>query len=131
MTRINNQKELKESEERFRTIAESLPVQISITGINDSKIKFTNESYNKTFGFNGVDLVGHPAEDLYYYPNERNKVIEILKRDGRVSDLETMVKKSDGTPFWVSASIQKINYSFLTGRAPGPKAFLQSPQPLS
>lgn len=41
---------LKESEDRFRTIAESLPVLISINRIRDSIILFVNEPYEKAFG---------------------------------------------------------------------------------
>jgi len=43
MGRIRNETALRESEDRFRTIAESVPVQISITRISDSTVRFTTK----------------------------------------------------------------------------------------
>lgn len=101
---------LRQSEDRFRTIAESLPVQISITRISDSTIRFTNEAYDKTFGFKRGELIGRKAHDLYFNPEERTKVIEILKEKGALNNIEVKVKKADGSPFWINSSIQTITF---------------------
>ena len=42
---------LRESEERFRTIAEALPALISLSRTEDSTIVFTNAAYNEAFAF--------------------------------------------------------------------------------
>ena len=101
---------LKESEERFRTIAESLPVHISIARISDYTLTFTNEAYDKIFGYEKGSLMGFSVRDLFFDPADPFKVIEKLKKDGWISDMEVRVKRSDGSPFWILMSIRTIIY---------------------
>jgi PAS domain S-box-containing protein len=103
-------KELHDSEERFRTISESLPVQIAITRISDSTIRFTNAVYDQTFGFKRGELIGRKAHDFYFDPEDRKKVIEVLQEHGEVNNFEAKVKKSDGSPFWIMSSIRTIAF---------------------
>ena len=55
--RKRTEAKLMESEDRFRTIAESLTVMISITRICDSIVTFLNEPFERTFGFKKAELV--------------------------------------------------------------------------
>ncbi len=50
--------ELSESEERFRAIAETSPVQISVSRVSDGTIIFTNQAYDEAFGFTRGGLIG-------------------------------------------------------------------------
>ena len=54
-TDITNRKKIEkallDSEEQFRTIAETLPVSLSITCIEDSTIMYTNPVWDQAFGF--------------------------------------------------------------------------------
>ncbi len=109
---------LKESEDRFRTIAESLPVLISINRINDSKILFANEHHEKSFGFKKGELTGKKIFDIFYSPLDRINLSHTLKESGRTYSTEMKVNKPDGTPFWIMTSVRKIMFmnepSFLT-----------------
>lgn len=111
-TDITEQKQaedkLRESEDRFRTIAESLPVMISINPRNESFISFANEHYERAFGFKKGELAGKEVHDIFYYPSERERLYAILNKEGSVSNAEIKVKKADGTPFWVMTSIRTI-----------------------
>ena len=102
---------LRESEERFRTIAESAPVLVCITRIEDSVVMFTNEVNNKTFGLKGEDIIGTKGPDYYCNPADRERMINILKEQGAVDNFEVQVKKSDGTPFWIMTSVRPIIYN--------------------
>ena len=104
------EEELRESEERFRTIAESVPVLISIGGLEDGKVLYLNAAYNRAFGLAPGEMIGHPAPDLYYLPEDRQKVVDAIGQQGRINDLELQVKGADGTPFWISSSIRQIVY---------------------
>jgi PAS domain S-box-containing protein len=109
---------LKESEDRFRTIAESLPVLISINRINDSKILFANEHHEKSFGFKKGEMTGKKIFDIFYSPLDRINLSHTLKESGRTYSTEMKVNKPDGTPFWIMTSVRKIMFmnepSFLT-----------------
>jgi PAS domain S-box-containing protein len=102
---------LRESEERFRTIAESAPVLVCITRVEDSVVMFTNEVNNKTFGLRGEDIVGTKGPDYYCNPADRKRMINILNEQGTVNNFEVQVKKSDGTPFWIMTSVRNIIYN--------------------
>ena len=105
------EKALRESEERFRTIAESAPVLVCITRIEDSVVLFTNEVNNKAFGLRGEDIIGTKGPDYYCNPADRVRMINIVKEQGKVDNFEVQVKKSDGTPFWIMTSVRPIIYN--------------------
>jgi PAS domain S-box-containing protein len=109
---------LKESEDRFRTIAESLTVMISITRISDSIITFLNEPFEKSFGFRKGELLGAKFPDIYFYPGDFDYLVDLLRMKGNVDNMEIKVRKTDGTAFWTMTSIRKINFmneaSYLT-----------------
>lgn len=110
LERKNSQEVIVESEERFRTIAETVPVLVCVTRIEDSVVLFTNEVNNKAFGYFGEEIVGTKGPDYYCNPNDRVRMLEKLKKDGCVSNFQIMVKKRDGTPFWILTSVQPIIY---------------------
>jgi PAS domain S-box-containing protein len=101
---------LKESENRFRIIAQSIPVQISISSAKDATLLFSNPLYDQTFGYSPGELLGKKTPDLYFDPKDRLPIIDMLKENGRVDAYEVMLKKVDGSPFWVSTSIITIIY---------------------
>lgn len=108
MSRIRHQNELRESEDRFRTIAESLPVLISITRKSDATIRFTNNAWDEAFSYRNGAATGKKAEELYFNLSDRKQVVEILNKEGTVNNLETQVRKPDGSGFWVMASIRPL-----------------------
>ena len=108
--RKNAEVALQESEERFRKIAESLPVLISLTRLEDSTILFTNTAYNDAFGFRKGELVGKSGPDVYYDPADRVKMIGILREQGSVSNYKIKAKKSNGLPILLLSSVNTILY---------------------
>ena len=102
---------LRESEERFRIIAETVPVLVCVTRSADSVVLFTNEYNNKAFGLRREDIIGSKGPDYYCDPADRIKMIEIFKEQGIVDGYPLKVKKADGTPFWILTSIRSITYS--------------------
>jgi len=101
---------LKESEERFRAIAEDSPILIAVSRVSDNSILFTNRTYNEAFGFADGELIGQKAPDVYVDPEDRKLLIQILGEQGFLANYEARVKQADGTPFWVSTSARKIQF---------------------
>lgn len=102
---------LKESEERFRIIAETSPIPILISSISDGLILYGNEQLGRTFGLSVAKLIGQQTPDFYYDPADRTDLLSTLRRDGRLDDYELHVKKADGTPFWVLVSMQPLVFA--------------------
>ncbi len=101
---------LRESEERFRAIAEASPIQITVSRLSDGVILFTNHAYDEAFGFAEEELIGRKAPDLYVDPQDRKLLIQMLGEQGFLANYEVRVKQADGTPFWVSTSVRKIQF---------------------
>ena len=97
---------LRDSEEQFRTIAETVPILVCITRTADSVVMFTNEVNNKAFGFRGEDIIGTKGPNYYWNPSDRERMVKIFKEYGVVSNFELKVKKSDGSPFWIMTSVR-------------------------
>jgi PAS domain S-box-containing protein len=110
MSRVENERKLKESEDRFRTIAELLPVQIVITRSSDGVVLFTNEMFNSTFGFKKYELFGRKTDDLYYTSADYINMLNELREAGKSVHKEVRVKRADGSDFWILESTQKITY---------------------
>jgi PAS domain S-box-containing protein len=109
---------LLQSEDRFRTIAESLTVMIAINRIKDLKLSFLNEPFEKAFGYKKSDLLEKRLPDIFYYPGDAKFISDIFKVKGFVENMEIKVKKKDGTAFWIMTSLRKISFmnepSYLT-----------------
>jgi PAS domain S-box-containing protein len=101
---------LKESEERFRTIAEALPVLISLSRTEDSTIVFTNTAYNEAFGFRKEEIIGRKGPEVYYDPADRAKMIDVIREQGLVSNYQLKAKRADGTPLWLLSSVRPITF---------------------
>jgi PAS domain S-box-containing protein len=101
---------LMESEDRFRTIAESLTVMISIERICDAALTFINEPFEKTFGYSKEKLSGKKLPDNFYSNDDLIEINESLKRSGKLNNKEVRIKKSDGSQLWILLSIRTINF---------------------
>jgi PAS domain S-box-containing protein len=115
----NSELKLKQSEDRLRSIAESLTVMISITRVDDSLVLFANEPYLKTFGFKLNDIIGKKEPDIFVNPEDRISIQDSLKESEYVDNREIKVKRSDGSSLWIITSIRIISYM-------GEMAFLAS-----
>lgn len=101
---------LRESEERFRIIAKTIPVPIVIARIEDGLILYTNDLFEKMLNLDVGTLIGKDTPDFYRNPIDRKNLLTKLERDGYVRDFEFQAQKIDGTLFWVSISVQIITF---------------------
>jgi len=89
---------LKESEKKYRSIFESALAGIYRYSIKDKKILMANQALANMLGYDSVRqlLSETTALKRYFSPENSRKLIQQLKRDGRVDGFEFEVIKSDG-----------------------------------
>lgn len=92
LKRRESEETLRQSEERFRTIAETVPVLVCITRNDNSVVMFTNEVNNRAFGYRGEDIIGTKGPDYYWNSSDRERMVKIFKERGLVSNFELKVK---------------------------------------
>lgn len=109
--RVSAQERLRESEERFRAIAEAAPLPLLITRISDSTILYANPAFGSAFGILSRELVGRRTLDFYYDPTDRKGLLDRLAKDGYIRNYELLAKRTDGTPLWIMVSIRPLTFN--------------------
>lgn len=98
----------RESEEWFQAITAATPVPVLLSRLSDGEILYANAIASSTLGLPIQELIGCQSTDFFYNPSHRQKLLDILARDGRLQNHEIRAKKADGTPFWVSISLKML-----------------------
>ncbi|MHB1483776.1 MAG: MASE3 domain-containing protein [Saccharofermentanales bacterium] len=101
--------QLRESEERFRTLSETSLVGVGVSS-TEGDILYANQSYEQILGYDHAELIGTKADNVYWNPGDRNYWVNKLFSDGPIRDLEVRLKRKDGLPVWVSISASLITY---------------------
>ncbi|MBA4390775.1 MAG: hypothetical protein C0399_07540 [Syntrophus sp. (in: bacteria)] len=101
---------LRESEKRYRTLVQNIPVGIIRTTPGPrGKILMANPAFLKIFGFDTEEsLKKTGVSDLYMNPEGRNIFSNILLSKGSANRIELETKKQDGTPMWGSLTAMVV-----------------------
>ncbi len=95
----------REAEEQLIRLVEAVPVPYIITRLRDGKILYANKHLADMVGLTPDEMKSRNTVDFYYDPEKRREVLEQLKRDGFVKDMEVRVKRADGSPIWTVFSL--------------------------
>lgn len=106
--KLEAERALKESEEKYREIFENIQdvfYRVDIQG----KITEISPSIFRHSGWTREELMGKPVEEVYYSPDERTAMINELQRNGKLIDYDVRLKTKDGQVKWGSLN---IHFSF-------------------
>ena len=100
--RVQAEKALRESEEKFRSLFEETKDTVYIT-TPGGKLLDINPAGVETFGYTSKEELQeiNIARDLYLYPDDREKYIQKLHKEGFLKDFEITLKRKDGSKFTV------------------------------
>jgi len=101
---------LSESEERFRAIAETIPVPMLISSFPDGAILYVNEHLASMFGMTIGEGIGRNVQEFYDNLDDREAVLARVRRDGYLKDYELRVKRGDGRPMWMVLSVRPLTF---------------------
>ena len=91
---------LRESEERYRTLFNEMPVGVYRTSA-DGKILDTNPALAVLLGYGApAELAGLVVGDFYIEPQEQVRWREAIEREGVLHDSEIRLRRRDGTLLW-------------------------------
>jgi PAS domain S-box-containing protein len=103
------QVELEEREERFRAIAEGVPLSVLISRTEPSEILFANARAFETFGLT-VGLESEAIRAIYARAGDRSRLLERLAREGRVDGFEVEMRARDGSTLWCLLSAREVSF---------------------
>jgi PAS domain S-box-containing protein len=104
--RLLAEEALRESEERYRSLIENLPIAVC-RAIPGPKGKFlmANPTFLKMFGLESEeDLKRMTVAEVYMNPEDRKAFSDNLLTRGKVEGAELPLRKKDGTVFWGSVT---------------------------
>jgi PAS domain S-box-containing protein len=101
---------LKQSEQRFRTIAEAHPVPMVIAGVPDLESLFANIAFEELFRLTADDLRQTDTGSLYADPTDRKRVRQLIRSKGRLDGYELVLRRGDGSLFPASLVSRLIDY---------------------
>jgi PAS domain S-box-containing protein len=100
--------ELRESEERYRTLFDGVPVGLYRTKPT-GQILDENLAMVQMLGYPSKEAVlGNTAADLYVDPEERVRWKALMEREGVVRDFEIQGRRYDGTVIWLSDTARAV-----------------------
>lgn len=102
---------LQESEERYRTLVESIPIGLSRTTPGPKgKFLMANPAVLELFGYESeAELKQINVADVYANPNDRIAFSKGLLAQGGFLRAELQYKKKDGTPIWGAITARVIS----------------------
>ena len=95
---------LQESELRYRTLFEILPVGVGLS-TPDGRIIDANSTFQQMLGYSTEDMRRINVFDTYHNPAERTPHLKQLQQDGFVRGFEVQLKRKDGTIFLASLNV--------------------------
>jgi len=89
---------LADSEKKLLTIFTSVPVAIVVSDPDDGRIYDVNQEYERMFECSYDDVVGKTSTELGLWADSegRQRLIDLIEKNGKVADLETAMRTRGG-----------------------------------
>jgi PAS domain S-box-containing protein len=100
--------ELQESEERYRTLQDNVPVGIFRT-TPEGNLLSANPAMLKMLGYASMqEFKPISVEEVYVITERRAEFRRILEQKGSIADFEVQLRRKDGSFFWASLNASAI-----------------------
>jgi len=110
--RIQSEKALKESEQKFLTLFEKAPYAVTLSSLPDGLILNANDSFERIFGFSNEETIGKTSLDLGINPDieDRQRLYIELQKNGFVRnlELELNIKSGEKRLFSINSDLIEI-----------------------
>jgi diguanylate cyclase (GGDEF)-like protein/PAS domain S-box-containing protein len=107
--RLQAQNALRESEEKFRVIADNSPVAMVISRLNDNTIIYANKQVEVLFNRKSDEILGRMLPELFDSAQTREELLHLLKSERQLLGHEVMLRKKDGSNICLSLSSRTIS----------------------
>ncbi len=89
---------LRLSEERFSKVFHSSPDWIAISTLSDGRFIDVNDAFLRITGYSREEVIGHTSDELNLWvdPNERSRMIDMLKERREIRDHEAQFRMKSG-----------------------------------
>jgi PAS domain S-box-containing protein len=101
---------LRSSERKLAEIFRASPGFISVSTMDEGRILEVNDAYTTLLGFERAQVIGRTAYEfnLWPTPGDRARLLNLVKEQGRISNLETRLRRKSGEIIDVLMSMAPI-----------------------
>jgi PAS domain S-box-containing protein len=103
------ERRIQENEQRMRSILEGSPIGAAIS-VEDGRLLFCNSEFARQNGISRSNLEGVDLVSLFVDPDERARLFERARREGRVRNIEIARRRTGGEHWWSLYSMDPIEY---------------------
>ncbi len=97
--------------ERFRIIAEALPIPIILTTADHKRIVFSNRRSRQQFASLADAGEGVTTDALFVHGEDRGRLLDLVRRDGSVENHEVEMRRADGSTFWALIAARSVTFN--------------------
>ena len=97
--------------ERFRIIAEALPIPIVLTTADHKRIVFSNRRSRQQFAPRADAGEVLTTDALFVHGEDRLRLLELVRRDGSVENHEVEMRRADGSTFWALIAARSVVFN--------------------
>jgi PAS domain S-box-containing protein len=89
---------LRESEQNLSTVFRASPTGIFITRLSDGLFLDVNEAFLRIVEYSADEVIGHssPELNIWVNPEDRERIISVLRQQGRTENREIKLRRKDG-----------------------------------
>lgn len=92
---------LRDSEARYRNLFERNLAGVYRTAV-DGRVLDCNDAFARMFGYESrQDMLQHSAHSLYFDNDDRERILNLLREQKTLMNLEARLRRKDDTPIWV------------------------------
>jgi PAS domain S-box-containing protein len=99
---------LRRSSQQMRNLLDSSPVAVGIVG-SGGQLLYTNRRHDELYGVPREQMPKNVRE-LYADPSQRDRLLEIFRREGELLNAEVQNRRPDGGTFWSLLSWKQTEY---------------------
>ena len=97
--------------ERFRIIAEALPIPIVLTTADHKRIVFSNRRSRQLFAPRADAGERLTTDALFVHVEDRIRLLELVRRDGSIENHEVEMRRADGSTFWALIAARSVTFN--------------------
>ena len=107
--RKRSERHIQENEQRMRSILEGSPIGAAIS-LEGGRLLFCNSEFARQNGVSRHNLANIDLVSLFADPQERARLFERARREGRVRNIHVERRRPDGRRWWSLYSMDPITY---------------------
>ncbi len=99
-----------DSEALFRNLFEVSPFPAAVSRLDDGTVLAVNQRVVARFGVRPEEAIGAKAKDFYALPEDRDRMIALVRTAGRADEMLVRLKAPAGETFWAALSARQVTY---------------------